>query len=450
MPKYKITIIGGGSYAWAPSFIRDFAITPELVDLEVCLHDIDPQALDLVYRLGLKIFDLGPLTLQITRTLDLDQALTGADFVVLTITTGGLDAMQSDLEIPEKYRIYHSVGDTVGPGGLARALRNIPVVVDIARRMEYLCPKAWLLNYTNPMTTLCRAVTRETNIRTIGLCHEYIGVRRHLARLFSVSPQAIDGQIAGVNHLIWIRDLDINGRPALPDFAPIAERILAGDLLVNGEDESSFADHFRVKSLLYQVYGALPAAGDRHIAEFFPFFLDENSRQGAAFSITRTSVSDRRAIHSELRVLLEQLLSGELEFGPFLKESSGEAADRIIAALLGGKPYRGPMNLPNAGQVSNLPLGAVVETMATVDAAGVRPDAFGELPAAAAAVTVRHIANQELVVEAALTGSRELALQALVNDPMVGSITTAPQLLEELLAAHRVYLPRFFAGSDGV
>ena len=443
MPELKITIIGGGSFSWAPQLIRDFAITPELVDVEVCLHDIDPDGLALVYQLGLKIFDLGPLTLRITQTADLDEALARADFVILTIATGGLNAMQADLEIPEKFGVYHSVGDTVGPGGLARALRTIPVAIDIARRMESVCPEAWLLNYTNPMSAICRAVTRETAVRTIGLCHEFSGVRRHLAGMFGVEPADIEARIAGINHLVWICDLFVNDLPVLDAFGAYAGRVLSGDLQVDPHDTSSFTDQFRVKSLLYQTYGVLPAAGDRHIAEFFPYFLNESGGKGAAYGIRRTSIDERWAIRDELRAMLERLVSGEQEFGPFLREDPGEAAPRIVAALLGGKPYRGPINLPNSGQVSNLPPDAVVETMATVERGTVRADLFGDLPPAAAAVTALHIANQELIVEAALNGSREMALQALVNDPMVHDINTAPQLLDELLAAHQAYLPRF-------
>ena len=164
MAAVKIVIIGGGSYAWGPLFIRDIATTPDLAGSTILLHDIDPGPLDLVYALGEKIIRAvpgDPFTLE--RTLDLDEALQGADFVILTITTGGLEAMRHDVEIPYKYDVFQPVGDTVGPGGLSRALRNIPVVVDIARRMEDLCPNAWLLNYSNPMTTLCRAVTRATS-----------------------------------------------------------------------------------------------------------------------------------------------------------------------------------------------------------------------------------------------------------------------------------------------
>jgi alpha-galactosidase/6-phospho-beta-glucosidase family protein len=153
---------------------------------------------------------------KIRKTLSLDEALQGADFVILTISTGALEAMRHDIEIPEKYGIYQSVGDTVGPGGLARALRNIPVVVSIAQRMDEICPNAWLLNYTNPMTTLTRAVNQQSYIKTIGLCHELIGVRNRLAHMLSVSPAQIKTNVAGINHLIWILGMSIDGVDAFP------------------------------------------------------------------------------------------------------------------------------------------------------------------------------------------------------------------------------------------
>ncbi len=179
----KITIVGGGSYSWGPLFVRDLLIAPALQDAEIVLHDIDAQALETVYSLGCAMVQQRGQG-RVERTLDLETALSGADFVILTITTGGLEAMRHDVEIPEKYGVFQAVGDTVGPGGLARALRNIPVVAALAQKMEQLCPHAWLLNYTNPMTTLCRTVSKTSSIRTIGLCHEWHGVRDRLAAYF--------------------------------------------------------------------------------------------------------------------------------------------------------------------------------------------------------------------------------------------------------------------------
>src|SRR5579864_6923298 len=174
MAQTRICFIGGGSYNWMPKLLGDLALTDTLSG-SVVLHDVNPAALDDIQRYGRKVLQTTGSQFSIETTTDLDRALDGAAFVVVTITTGGLPTMALDLEIPERYGIYQSVGDTVGPGGLARALRNIPVVVGLARAIEHHAAGAWLLTLTNPMSTLCRAVTRTTSVPTIGLCHELIG-----------------------------------------------------------------------------------------------------------------------------------------------------------------------------------------------------------------------------------------------------------------------------------
>jgi alpha-galactosidase/6-phospho-beta-glucosidase family protein len=444
MKQPKIVIVGGGSYSWGPQFIRDFAITPELSGCSIVLHDINPESLNLVYRLGEKIIGAVGGGYDLEKTLSLDEALTDADFVILTITTGGLEAMRHDLEIPEKYGIFQSVGDTVGPGGLARGLRNIPVVLDIARKMEEICPDAWLLNYTNPMTTLCRVVTRETNIKTIGLCHELMGVQHNLSKLFKAPEGEISARIGGINHLIWILDLKINGYDALSEFSQMADQILAGEILVDAEDTSVFADHFKVKSSLFQIYGALPAAGDRHLAEFFPFFITTDAERGDLYDFTLTNIEDRYQLFEESKGFILALLSGDLSLAPHLKETSGEAANKIIAAILGAESYTGPMNLPNQGQITSLPDDVIVETFATVEVAGVKPEHIGKLPHGINSVVRRHVDNQELVVEAAIHGDRKLSLTALVNDPLVTNLKTVSAMLDEMLLANQQYLPQFF------
>ena len=444
MPGVKIAIVGGGSYTWSPQFIRDLVITPELEGSTIVLHDIAPDPLELVFALGQRIIQAQGARFTLEKTRNLDEALAGADVVLLTITTGGLEAMRHDLEIPEKYGIFQSVGDTVGPGGLARALRNIPVVVDIARKMEVHCPGAWLLNYTNPMTTLCRAVSRETAIRTIGLCHEWLGVRHHLATLFGVREDEVQAHVGGINHFTWIMDLRVQGQEAFPAFQAMAARILSGDLVVDADETRSYADHFQVKSRLFQVYGALPAAGDRHVAEFFPYFLGEGTEWGEAYGVWRTPVAERYAWQGQARAIIEGLLSGQIDLQPHLQQDSGEAANKIVRALLGGESYTGPVNLPNRGQIANLPPDVVVETFGIVDASGVSPLPFGSLSPGVAAVVRRHVDNQEMVVEAALTGNRALAIQALVNDPLVRDLATVEPMLDEMLEANRQVLPRFF------
>src|SRR4051794_10288295 len=179
----RIVIIGGGSYQWVPKLLIDIVNTPSLVESELVLEDIDPAPLEPIADYVRYVADLQHIPLTVRTTTDQRDALDGADYVVVTISTGGFRSMRHDLEIPEKYGIKQSVGDSVGPGGVMRALRNIPVLTRLARDIEDLCPNAWLLNITNPMTTLCRSVTRETDVKTVGLCHEVAGARWALSNL---------------------------------------------------------------------------------------------------------------------------------------------------------------------------------------------------------------------------------------------------------------------------
>jgi alpha-galactosidase len=441
----KIVIIGGGSYTWGPIFMRDLFATPELAGSTLVLHDIAQDRLDLVYALGQKMIQEFNLDFHLDKTPSLDEALQGADFVILTITTGRLESMRPDLEIPATYGIKQSVGDTTGPGGLARALRNIPVAASIGRKVMEISPTALFLNYTNPMSVLTRTLAME-GVQVVGLCHEWIGVREKLAQIFETQPDNLTAKIAGVNHLIWVTDLYADGKRVWDELPAIAERVLNGELRVDEEDESVFSDHAKVKSTLFQLYGALPAAGDRHVAEFFPHFINESTNWGTQYELRLTGIADREALEAFAKTMIESVLSGETDLKPFMADVSDEAANKIVRALACGDRYVGMMNLPNVGQIANVSRHAVVETCGAIDSAGANAIAFGEVPAGVQAILQRHISNQEMTVQAALTGDWNLALQVLLNDPLSGrlSIPQARQLLRELLEANQKYLPLFF------
>ena len=441
----KIVIIGGGSYTWGPTFMRDLFATPELAGSTLVLHDILQDRVDLVFTLGQKMLHDFGLDFQLEKTLSLEEALQGADFVILTITTGRLESMRPDLEIPAKYGIKQSVGDTTGPGGLARALRNIPVVAEIGRKVMEICPNALFLNYTNPMTVLTRTLAMQ-GVKVVGLCHEWIGVREKLALIFGTSPEKIQAQIAGVNHLIWVTDLYADGKRVWDELPAITERILSGEIKVDEEDTSVFTDHAKVKSTLFQLYGALPAAGDRHIAEFFPHFINELTHWGADYDLKLTNIADREALEAFAKTMIESVLNGETDLKPFMEDISTEAANKIIRAVTSGENYIGIMNLPNVGQVTNLPNIGVVETYGVISNTGAHAIAYGEVPAGVQNILQKHISNQELIVQSALTGDWDLALQVLLNDPLSSRLTIpqAKQLLRELLEANKQYLPFFF------
>ncbi|HSF81054.1 MAG TPA: hypothetical protein VLA49_07465 [Anaerolineales bacterium] len=443
----KITHIGGGSFTWGPAFLRDIFTTPELRGCTVCLQDIDPGRMEQVYRLGQKMRADFSLDYHLEQTSDLEVALDGAEFIILTITTGGLEAMRPDLEIPARYGIRQSVGDTTGPGGLSRALRNIPVVAGLAAKIDELCPQALLLNYTNPLSTLTRtlAMLRSVENRTVGLCHEWHGVRGRLAALFGVPVEQVQSRLAGINHLVWLTGLNIAGRDAWDELHELAAKILSGQVDADPHESSVFVDKSKVKARLLQLYGALPVAGDRHVAEFFPHFINEWTGWGADYGLQLTDIEFRQGMEFFARALLESTLKGETPLSSFMAQRSGEAAAEIIAAVTTGGRYLGILNLPNVGQVSNLPYDVIVETYGLIDRTGAQALAFGDLPPGVQAVLERHIRNQELTVEAALTGDRLMALQVLLNDPLSSRLTVnqAESMLAELLAANKDLLPQF-------
>lgn len=441
----RIAIIGGGSYTWSPAFLRDLFGATELSGSTVVLHDIDAARLARVFALGQKMLRDFGLPFRLEQTLALEAALQEADFVVLTITTGRFQAMRPDLEIPARYGIRQPVGDTTGPGGLARALRNIPVLAEIGRQVMKTCPEALFLNYTNPLSALTRTLAQE-GVKVVGLCHEWLGVRAKLATIFRVEPQQIESSLAGINHLPWVTGLWAAGRDVWPELPGIAEKILAGEILLDADDDSVFADHARVKARLFQIYEALPVAGDRHVSEFFSQFIQPSTAWGADYGIRLTGIADRLALEAAAENLIDAALRDAVPLAPFMAERSGEALVEIITAVVTGGCYTGVVNLPNTGQVANLPRAAVVESGGVIDAAGPRPAQPVCLPPGVQAVVERHIRNQELAIQAARLGDRSLALQALFNDPLSSRLSEeqSARMLSELLEANRPYLPLFF------
>ena len=439
----KIAFIGGGSVQWTPKLVTDMALIDALNGAELMLHDIDEDALNLLTPACERISTQAGDTLKIAATLNRTTALRDADFVILCVGIGKLSAMRNDLEIPEKYGIYQSVGDTVGPGGLARGLRHVPFAVQVAREMEQLCPNAWMLNLTNPMTTICRGVTRATSIRTIGLCHEVIGVSRHLADMFDAGVADITLDVGGINHLPVILRCDIDGRDGLAlvrkwvaersPFAPL-------DKVELNTVFDVFVDRLAVKLTLFEQFGVLFGAGDRHVAEFFPGFLTEESDYGRRYGVLLTSVDQREEMERMRRASVEAFIKG----APQKLERSDEQLASVMAALVGGQPGRFVVNVPNQGQIENLPYDSVVECIAEIDGLGVHPSACGLVPHAVQEILASHVARQELIVEAALTGHREPALSALVTDPLVRDPRMVAPMLDELLVANAPYI-----NSDG-
>ncbi len=446
----QITIIGGGSYQWTPELLADLLSTESLHGAHIVLEDIDPAPLDKMEGLARKVDEALGAGATFATTTDQKRALDGADFVIVTISTGGFDSMAVDLDIPTRYGIRQSVGDTVGPGGINRSLRNIPVLVGVAEDMAVVCPEAWLLNITNPMTCLTRSICRQTDIKTVGLCHEVGNWAMDLAIALGRPLEAVAPTVAGVNHFPVVTSLEVDGADGFTLLAEMVEE--AGGLAAlsphPGRPEAEemsrldFVQRHALKLTLLDMWGALPAAGDRHIAEFLPWVLTEESGWGAEYNIELTSIARRQEHQDGYIADVDAWLGGTKTLQTW---QSGELPAPVIDSLVTGQRRQLPVNIPNAGQVPDVPAGSVVESICIVDGDGVRGRDVAPLPPPYAELVRRHAAVAELTVEAAINGDRALAEAAFFLDPLAGrgDLGRTEAMIDELLTATADWLPQF-------
>ena len=438
-----IVMVGGGSVNWSPKLINDFLQTPSMQNADYVILDIDANAGKRMTDFGNQYAARKKIGATFRFTDKQEEAFPGADFVLITISTGDLDAMAYDIAIPEEYGIYETVGDTVGPGGWACGLRNIPVFKEMAANIEKYAPEAVVLNYTNPMAVLTNVFYKTTKLRTVGLCHGLFESLEVLKNVFGLeSEDQIKMRFGGTNHFFWLFDFKIGGR----DGYEMLREKMAGrsfaSLISEFKDLAGYSSHANVCSELFDTYGYLPYVADRHISEFFSCYLTGGEDKIAEYNLKRTPISERRQWKKDAYDRLTRYLNGEEEY---MHPVSREAAASIINAFLTGEDFIDVVNLPNEGQVNNLPMGSIVETLGVVRDSGFVPMVMGTMPAPLLNLVMPHISNQDMIVEAGLTGDLELAMKALLNDPMCAHLNP-PRIREmgmKLLQAHRAFLPQF-------
>jgi alpha-galactosidase len=446
----QVTIVGGGSYQWAPELMADLFGTPALAGMHLVLQDIDPTPLPKMEALAQKVNDAMGARATIAATTDLGAALDGADFVIVCISTGGFRSMAVDLDVPAAHGITQTVGDTVGPGGINRALRNVPVLVRIGKAMEEHCPEAWMFNITNPMTCLTRSVCRETSIKTVGLCHEVGNFCMDFAIAMGRPAEAVSCSVTGINHFPVLTSLELDGADGFDVLRKLVDEVGGLGALApregrpDGEPFSKldFAQRHLFKLTLLDRWGSFPAAGDRHLAEFVSFALTPESRWGAAYNIGLSPIAKREQHQAEYVADVDAWLAGTKDLQTW---QSGELPSPMIQALLSGEPFAAPLNIPNAGQGVGLPPDVVLESICVVDGDGIRGRDRGVLPHPYDEIVRRHVATQELTVEAALRGDRELAEEAFALDPLAGrgDLHEMEAMVDELLAGTAEWLPQF-------
>jgi galacturan 1,4-alpha-galacturonidase len=447
----KIAYIGGGSRDWARKLMIDLALCPDLTG-EVALYDIDMDSARLNEQLGNWIHAQQPGVVSqwhYVAVPTLKEALQGANFVIISIQPGSLEVMAEDIALAEEYDLFFPVGDTTGAPGLMRGLRSVPIYKDFAEALATFCPNAWIINYTNPMSICTRTLTRVApGLKVFGCCHEVFWTQHMLARVaakylnIEIPPKdEIQVNVLGINHLTWIDQAVYQGHNLLELLSHHLEQPGTLRTYTQGEVES-WNDWFysadQVKFALFQHFGVLAAAGDRHLVEFLPGFI-HSLETLFKWGVIRTPVSWRIERWRTAPRKTQDLLNGLI---PLVLEPSGEEGVNMIKALLGFGDLVTNVNMENDGQISNMPLHVVVETNAYFSRDSVRPLTAGALPTGIAPLINQHSANQELIIESALTENTNLAFQAFFNDPTNHlPIDMAWELFNKMLQVNREYLP---------
>lgn len=424
--------------------------------VELALVDIDPAALGVASRLVQKMVDARNAPIRVRSSLDRKDVLKDASVVITTIGVGGRRAWEQDVLIPRKYGIYMPVGDTVGPGGTSRAMRMIPPMIEIARDVLDLAPDALFINYANPMSVICRAVRKVTGAEVIGLCIGSWDTVLYLAKTLGVMPHELSYNAGGINHLTWFSEVVCRGQDGMPVLREHARRVVQGaeqavkDYMAGKRPElphcgspfeSSYQHPFSWQCLLW--FDAFPAPLDRHVTEFFPQFFREGKYYGKKLGIDEFSFEG--TIEAGDRGFA-QMQSDAHDPNPlvdsYFDKLSGEQeqAIDIVQSIRHNKGKVYFANLPNQGQVPNLPLGAVIEAPAIANSRGLHAIQQRPLPTAAAGILATRFAWVETLVEAYVHNSRDKFIQALILDGAVSSVDTAVQLADELIAAHKPFL----------
>lgn len=449
----KIGYIGGGSLAWGRALMNDLAQEPDLGG-EVRLYDLNYTAAQLNEKLGNRMKAVaGCVSNWHYRAVkSLKDCLTGCDFVVISILPGPFDAMASDIGIPARHGILHPVGDTVGPAGHVRALRTVPMYVTMAEAIAQYCPQAWVINYTNPMTVCTRTLYKIfPTIKAIGCCHEVFGTQALFAEVVKdqlkvkdCSRHEIEVNVQGINHFTWLDRVQYRGADLIPHYANYIRKHKSrlqreARRAVPKNKFNPFRNNNLVKMELFERFGQVAAAGDRHLAEFVPWFLtgpDAIHRYGFAL----TPVALRKKWIKDRVAHTKRLLSGKEQ--PKLHKSGEEGVNQI-KALCGLGDIVTNVNMPNSGQLFGFPLNVVVETNARFSADSIQPLAAGRMLPQVEALVRRHVSNQETIIEAALHADRDLAFTVILNDPLTTiPIDSAYQMFDAMLQATQPWLPK--------
>ncbi len=432
----KIAMIGAGSQIFCKTLTSDILATPALQDSEICLMSRTKPKLDKMHAFVQRMIDENKLPARVTSTLDRAEALDGAKYVINMIQVGGVDAFKLDYEIPMKYGVDQCVADSIGPGGVFRALRTIPVLKDIVQDMDRLCPEAILLNYANPMGANCSGLGRMSNVSFIGLCHGVQTTLDLISGYVGVPKDQVDFLCAGINHMAWF--LSLHDKRDGRDLYPILRENI---------EKPEYYYNEKVRAEVMRHFGYFMTESTGHLSEYVPWF--RSSKRGLE---TYCDLPDfggaSGAYYHYCNMLAEKYKKVDyldLESAK-IESRSVEYCSYILEAVETDHVFRLNGNVRNDGYITNLPQGCCVEVPVFVDSRGLHPVRVGDLPPQCAALNQSNVTVQQLAVEAALTGNPEYAMQAIALDPLTCTVCTlkeAREMTTEMIEAQRQWLPQF-------
>ena len=423
----KIAIIGAGSVVFTRRLLGDVLSFPSIRDSEIWLMDVDPERLEMISALGERMAKDSGTGARIEATSDREKSLDGADYVITTIRVGDDDEV--DRGIPQQYGVDQAVGDTIGPGGVIKALRTVPVLMDICKDMERLCPDAWLLNYTNPMAIACWAINDATSIRNVGLCHSVQNTARQLSEDIGADLSQVSYWTAGINHMAWYLRFEHQGQDAYPALRAAMD-----------DQQTCIKDPVRFEVMRH--FGYFVSESTRHMSEYVPYFRAEPARM-ERFGLAPFDVGARaqqRRVDSHYDAIRDELAS-DTQMSP---TRTNEYAAYIIDSMETGTPRRVNVNVRNSGLITNLPEGSCVEVPCMIDDLGVHPSHVGDLPDQCAALIQSNVNVHRLAVKSILEGDREAAIHAAMLDPLTASILPLSDI-REMMGRMFDAQPEFFA-----
>jgi alpha-galactosidase len=437
----KVAMIGAGSVGFTRRLFMDILAVPEFRDTEFRLMDISQESVEMAVNLCRKMAEDNQLPAKVIGTTDRKEALRGADYVISTVRVGGLEAFAHDIEVPLKYGVDQCVGDTLGPGGIFYALRTIPVLLDVAKDMREVCPNALLINYSNPMAMNCWALRRAGGVRVVGLCHGVQGGASQIATALGIPLEEMEYICAGINHQTWFIKVSHKGKDLTDQVLPAFKR---NEQLMKGEP---------LRIDVMERFGYYSTESNGHLSEYLPWYRKGSQEQknrwydpsvwaggetGGYLRVCRESRDDYRKNYPKW-------MSGELDQIP-LGQRSHEHGSWIIESLETGRRYWGCFNVGNTGLITNLPQGCTVELPCIVDSNGIQPTFIGDLPMQCAATCRASISVQEMTVEAALTGDKQLVRLAALHDPLTSAVLNPDQvwaMVDEMFEKLGPWLPQF-------